>query len=186
MKKSHGCCGGTGHDDGFTDIENGLDHAAFKFGEVVLVGASDLLDQSMVAQAFEKTGGTRRGQAGDPGAKVTSPEAADAPLAPGQGEEQLVILVHELVEAAPRAPLVADWTRDPVNRLPAGIGGVDGGDEIKVAVIGCHQQSGEIGQAVDVLAQVGELSDRLAFALFHPAVKLEIRSRRWSWSRRAE
>ena len=40
----------------------------------------------MVAQPFEKTGGTRGGQAGDPGAKVTGPEAADAPLAQGQSE----------------------------------------------------------------------------------------------------
>ena len=66
----------------------------------------------------------------------------------------------------PRHERFLSWNTRSCQRLPAGIGIVD---EIKGAIIGRPRQSGEIGQAVDVLAQGG--------ALVPP---LHCSTRRWS------
>ena len=96
--------------------------------------------------------------AGEILSQVGGAQAGVGPLRSGEHQEQLDIPGRHQIEAAPRALAVTSGASDPVEVLPRDLGVVDGGDERQVTLVDVGHASGQITQAVDRLAQGGELA----------------------------
>jgi len=152
-----------------TQFECGRDSGGAEFGEVVLEGAADFLDEAMDAEAFEQVGdlGLRKG--GHRGAHVACAETADAELAASEGVKELEVVGVEEIEATVGTFVLADGRADLFDVTQSGGGIVDATEEVEVADAGGLHQAGEDGKAVDRLLDRGDLERRGAVAMYHLA-----------------
>src|SRR3989304_10575964 len=74
-------------DDGVAESQGAGGDVLAEVGEVVLVGSTDLFDDSMQAEPFEETGYPPAGLV-EQGLKMAVAETADRKLAPNQGREE--------------------------------------------------------------------------------------------------
>ena len=89
------------------EFEAGEDDAPAQIREVVLVGMSDLLDQSVYAQAFEHVRDLRSGAVGER-TQIFVAQAADEELAAHELLEEALVAGGKEVQAAVRAPVLGD------------------------------------------------------------------------------
>jgi hypothetical protein len=95
--------GERGDDDGLTEVECGGDDATAGAGEIIPVGAVDLLEQSMHAEALDHPGNLRAGKVRQEAAEIADLKAAQVEFTPLDGEEDVGVERIEEVEA-PVAP----------------------------------------------------------------------------------
>ncbi len=85
-------------DDGVAEAQRASRDGLAEGGEVVLVGATDLLDDPVQAESFEETGDLPAGLV-EPRLKMAVAETADGEFPADQGEEEVEVLTVEPIEA---------------------------------------------------------------------------------------
>lgn len=134
------------------DDQGGDQEAPSELGQIVLVAASDFLDQAVGTQALENVGGLSRREPRDVGAQVRGAKSGDGPLAACKGEEQAEVRVEEQIEAAEGVALNLGAASHLGDGFLAGIGVVDASHEGEVAVVGGVHERSQVAQTVDILA----------------------------------
>src|SRR5713101_384297 len=104
------------------ELEGKQNDVATELGEVVLVGAGDLLDQTVRAQALEEARDLAWGQSEEL-LQASILETAELELTTGDGLEQLEVAAGEEVEASPGATVVVHGLADAVE-IPHSAGGI--------------------------------------------------------------
>ncbi len=158
------------NDDEFAQLQGGHDDVLPRVGQIVRVGAADLLDEAMRVQAFEHTRELRTGVGRQDAPQGGVAEAVDLPLAARQGGEKGQVVGAAQVEATITAVVQAGRLRQLVDLLDAcgRIGQI--GEEGQIAAIGRAEHLTQGGQAINRLLHGGEFGLSGAVAMFHPPV----------------
>ena len=108
-------------------MEGGGDDASAWASEVVVIGAADLLDEAVHAQALDHAGDLGAGKVRQQLTEVADLEAADVELASHDGEEEFEVERIEEVDAAVAAVGVSNGASESSELLTAGAGVVEAG-----------------------------------------------------------
>ena len=167
------CLPQTRYEDEFTQLERGDDGSSAEFGQVVFVGASDFLYQTVQAHALEQARDLGGGLFGQQASQVFVGEAVEVELAADDGQEEAPVVVSQEVKTGEGAIVVAFGFGYLVDVLEAYTGVFDLGDEVQVAAVGGVAQVDQGGKTVNGLAQRRLLASAGAVAVFYLAVVLE-------------
>ena len=94
-----GLSGKCWQDDRFAEFEGGRNNPSANVGEVILVAVADFFDQAMRTQSFEQLRSLSGCERREVGTQVAGAKAAGGPLAPCEGEEQVIVTLEQEVEA---------------------------------------------------------------------------------------
>ena len=151
-------------------LQGGQGDVPAGLGQVVLVGAPDLLDQAMQVQPLKQSGDLRARAVGEDTTQAGVAKSADLPFAPHEGDEEFEVVGVEQVEAPVTPLLLANRLGQPLDLLDRrrGVGQV--GEEGDVAAVGSEQQLSQGSQAVNRLLHGGELGLSGVIPVFHHPV----------------
>ena len=161
------------NDNELSQLQTGGGDGAAETGEIVFVAASDLLDKMVGAQSFEHSGDLGWRECRKAVTEATRLESGDGEFASGDGLKEIQIGAVEEIEAAVAPVSRAHWRRDFLQGVKAGVGIIDGGQEVEVPIGGRSQKGVQGRQAVDGLAHGSKLELDGSVPMFHRAVVLE-------------
>ena len=136
----------------FADVESSDQNTPSQLGKIVLVAMSHFLDEAMCAKTLEKGRATSRCEPGNVGSEIHGSKAADTPLPPCKGEEEMMVVTEEQIEPPIRASIGLDRLSYLVDGLAPGIRIVNRRDKGQIPVVGGLHHLAQVTQAVDALA----------------------------------
>ena len=128
------------NDNQLSELETGGSDSATEGSEIVLVTATDLLDETMGAKALEHSRQLRRQDSRKAGTEGACLESADGELTAGHGLEEVEISPVEEIETAIAPVAVAYWRGDFLQGVEASAGIINGSQEVEVATGGRAQE----------------------------------------------
>lgn len=114
--------------------ESAGDDTSAEAGQVVLVGATDLLDESMSAEPSQEARDLSAVLV-DRSLEVPVAKATDSVLSLGDGDEEVEVDTREEVEAAEAASVPTHGTGDPLELRQTGVRVVELSEECQVALV---------------------------------------------------
>src|SRR3990172_9060025 len=159
-------------DDGVAESQGAGGDGLAERGEVVLVGSTDLLDDSMQAESFEETGDLPAGFV-EQGLKMAVAETADRKLAPNQGGEEVEVVTVEEIEAGIVVVVLANRPSHFLDLANPHPGQIESREELQIPSVGGVEQFRHHPEAMDGLADGGEVHRPGPVPMFHPAVVFE-------------
>jgi len=160
-------------DEHGSEFQSGDSDFLPEVGQVVFIGSSDSLDQTMHFETFEYSGNLRTTHPGQEGAKGTVLESPNTKLSADDAFEQLQILAKKEIKPAIGSLAIRSGLRDLLKILDPDGGIFDGGDEFQVTSIRRFHQFPKNGKAVNSFLQRSILHLPGAIPMFHPPVVFE-------------
>src|SRR5512139_2127345 len=157
-------------DHEFPEFQRGGGHGPTERRKVILVAFPDLLDESVGAQTLQEARELRARVVGQVLAELPRLEAADGELAAEDRAEQVEVGAVEQVEAAVAPLPLVDRGGELLDGAEAGARVLDGREKVEVPEGSRPQEVPEDRQAVDRLADGGELELRGPVPVFHRTV----------------
>ena len=142
-------------------------------GQVVFIGSSDSLNQTMHFETFEYSGNLSTAHPGQDGAKGTVLESPDIKLSADDAFEQLQILAEKEIKPAIGPLAIRGGLRDLLKILDPYGGIFDGGDELQVPSVCRFHQFPKNRKTVDGFLQRGILHFPGTISVFHLPVVFE-------------
>ena len=122
------------NDDQLSELEAGHGDGAAKSSEVVLVTASDLLDEAVCAQALEHSRQLRRRDVRKARTEGARLESADGEFASANGPEEIQIITVKEIETTIAPVTVVHRRRYFLQGAQARAGIINGREEVQVAM----------------------------------------------------
>lgn len=169
----HGLFSESGYQKKTSELQRCTDDPLTKLRDVVLIGASDLLDQTMGTQSFEDTGDLSCVFTRQESLQMTILEATDVEFTANDGLKDRTVVAVEEVKATVSALPVVSPPGDLLQVLDPGARIVQGGEKLQVTTVRRPHQVLQIGQAVDRFLDLSVLHLPTAVSVFHPAVVLK-------------
>ena len=173
--KQRGSCGERrrhcGDDGDFSDTHGGGDDLLTEFGDVVLEGAADFLEQAMLPESTNGSGQLCACPVRQLFAELPVGDPANEVLAAHDSEDQVEIGREEEVDAAiGSASVILNRTADAIQVATTGRVVFQGREEIQVAAIGRGEDFPDRTQAVDSFLDRRIFHFRAAIPVYHLTV----------------
>lgn len=156
-----------------SELQSGVSNFLSKVGQVVFIGTSDSLDQTMHFETFEYSGDLGTGRFGQDRAKGAVLESPNIKLSADDAFEQLQILTVKEIKPTIGSLTIRCGLRDLLKILDPYGGIFDGGDEFQVTSVCRFHQFPKNGKAVDGFLQWGIFHFPSAVPMFHLPVVFE-------------